>query len=106
MKLAYGDANLEDPYTDDDIKAGAPISPCLTREATEVVLRKAVKKTHSNVVFKTGTVHGLLREGDSLTGVTIRVNGAKADIKANFVIGRSSKPGWVPWRNFTFPNIH
>lgn len=65
--------------------------PCLTREATEVFLRKAVKESRPNVVFKTGTVSGVLSQEKGLTGVTVRENGVEKQEQADFVIGKLLK---------------
>lgn len=91
LRMSYGGLDLKDPYTDEDAASGAPIMPCLTREATEVFLRKAVKESRPNVVFKTGTVSGFLAQEKSLTGVTVRENGVERQEQANFVIGKSLK---------------
>jgi hypothetical protein len=87
LRMNHGGLDLKDPYTDEDSASDAPIMPCLTREATEIFLRKAVKKSRPNVLFKTGTVSGVLAETKGLIGVTMRENGVEKEEQADFVIG-------------------
>ncbi|KAG8971967.1 hypothetical protein FRC05_010502 [Tulasnella sp. 425] len=109
LRMSYGGLDLKDPYTDEDAASGAPIMPCLTREATEVFLRKAVKESRPNVVFKTGTVSGFLAQEKSLKGVTVRENGVERQEQADFVIDATgpsqvSYSKWLRSAGFSLPS--
>ncbi|KIO20987.1 hypothetical protein M407DRAFT_132047 [Tulasnella calospora MUT 4182] len=107
--MSFGRALLEDPYTTDDVTSGAPIMPSLTRGATEVFLRKAVKEGRHNVVFKTGTVSGFRSKGSDLGSVTVKVDGVEEQVEANFVIdatgpSQMSYSKWLRNAGFSLPS--
>ncbi|KAG8909668.1 hypothetical protein FRC00_009679, partial [Tulasnella sp. 408] len=108
MKVGYGGIYLKDPHTTDDINSGVPLMLNLTREATEVVLRKAVMESRPNVTFKSGTVTGFLGSEASLSGVTVRVGGTEEQELADFVIdatgpAQMSHSKWLRAAGFPIP---
>ncbi|KAG9048359.1 hypothetical protein FS837_000162 [Tulasnella sp. UAMH 9824] len=109
LRMCFGGIDLKDPDPEEDGIADASITACLSREATEVVLRKALKESRPNVTFKTGVVSGFLGEGIGLAGVTVRANGAEEQVKADFVIdaagpSQMSYSKWLGNAGFSVPS--
>lgn len=109
MKMGYGGIYLKDPHLTDDITSGVPLMLNLTREGTEVVLRKAVMETRSNVTFKSGTVSGFLGDEGFLSGVTVKVGDTEERELADFVIdatgpAQMSYSKWLRAAGFQIPS--
>ncbi|KAG8902023.1 hypothetical protein FRC01_009691, partial [Tulasnella sp. 417] len=109
INMTFGRISLADPYATDDVTSGVPVMPCLTRGATEVILRKAVKEGCSNVEFKTGTVSGFRSKGSELGSVAVKVGGVEEQVEAAFVVdatgpSQMSHSKWLRNAGFSLPS--
>ncbi|KAG8899323.1 hypothetical protein FRC01_010586, partial [Tulasnella sp. 417] len=109
LRMCFGGIDLPDPDPSEEGIADGSITACLSREATEVVLRKAIRESRPNVTFKTGTVSGFLKDGPGLAGVTVRVNGAEEQVQGDFVVdaagpSQMSYSKWLSHAGFSVPS--